>query len=369
MTPRFTPLVESLPSTIPFVAPEAIERQLGVRFTARLGANESAFGISTRAAEALFGALQKIPHYGDPENRQLREALAEKHQVGVNNISVGAGIDDLLGLTVRVFLDNTRVAVASLGSYGVFHYHVAGYGGNCRTLPYQSGGYNDLDGLAALACEAGASLVYLSNPDNPAGTCFPAVEIRNFVNKLPANCLCILDEAYIEFAPADTAFSLGELDPRVIQMRTFSKAHGLAGLRTGYAIASAEVVRAFDKVRLHFNVNKMAQTAAYGSLQDPEFVHQVAKQVETGRREYAALGESLGLPTLPSATNFITFDAGTQPRAQAILDALARHGIFIRKPGAPPLDRCFRVTVGTPEERNTYAEVLPRVLLEVDQIS
>jgi histidinol-phosphate aminotransferase len=213
----------------------------------------------------------------------------------------------------------------------------------------------------------GAKLVYLANPDNPAGTWFSADDLNSFIQRLPQNCALILDEAYIEFAPEGTAYPIANLDPRIMIMRTFSKAYGMAGARVGYCIASPEIITAFDKVRLHFNVNLVAQAGALGSLQDSGFVTSVVEEVQKGREEYEALTQGLGIPTLPSATNFVTFDCENQPRAQAILDGLAQNGVFIRKPGAPPLDRCIRITVGSPEERKMFSEVLPSVLALVDK--
>ena len=365
MKPHFTPLVEALPSTIPFVAPETIERNTGVPIKVRVGANESAFGISPQAKEAMSKALDRISHYNDPENNKLREALSERLKLTPEHICVGAGIDDLLGLAVRAYLGPGDTAVGSLGSYPTFHYHVAGFGAKSHTVPYKEDGYNDLKALAEAAKDTNAKLAYLANPDNPAGTWFSASKLKSFLEALPQDCACILDEAYIEFAPEGTAYPIEDLDPRIILMRTFSKAYGMAGARVGYAIADPDVITAFNKVRLHFNVNLVAQSGALASLQDEAFVSSVIRAVEEGRQEYEALAASLGLPTLPSATNFVCFDCGTQPRAQAILDTLAQKGVFIRKPGTPPLDRCIRITVGTPEERRSFAEILPKVLAEL----
>ena len=367
MSIKFTQLVDSLPETIPFVAPEAIERLTGIPITVRVGANESAFGVSPLARDAMNQALARISHYNDPESFDLRNALAERLEIDTRQICIGAGIDDLLGLAVRAFLGPGDVAVSSLGSYPTFHYHVAGFGADSHTVPYQEDGYNDLNALVDAANQTQAKLVYLANPDNPAGTWHSSSAIQTFLDRLPKDCAVILDEAYIEFAPAGTALPLEKMDPRIILMRTFSKAYGMAGARVGYAVAAAEIITAFDKVRLHFNVNLVAQAGALASLQDENFVNTVIQSVEEGRRDYEALGSKLNFPTLPSAANFVTFDAGSQPRAQAILDTLAQHGVFIRKPGTPPLDRCFRVTVGTPEERKAFAEILPGVIDEVDQ--
>jgi histidinol-phosphate aminotransferase len=360
----FTRLVRSLPTAVPFVGPEAIERSLGQIFKARVGANESAFGISPQAREAMRQAIEHVSWYNDPENYQLREALAHMHGVSMAHVTVGAGIDDLLGLAVRAFVEPGDTVVTSFGGYPTFNYHVAGYGGELHCVPYRND-YNDLQGLSEAAARTGARLVFLANPDNPTGTWHPARELRTFVDCLPDGCMLILDEAYIEFAPAEASLPIDPDDGRLIRMRTFSKAHGLAGARVGYAIAAAEIVTGFDKIRLHFGVNRVAQAAALASLQDPAFIQGVVQAVADGRQDYETLARQVGLRPLPSAANFVSFDAGDAGRAQAILDGLIERGVFVRKPGTPPLDRCFRVTVGTPVERQIFTEVLCEVLAQV----
>lgn len=356
----FTSLVQNLPASVPFVGPETLERKSGQIFKARVGANESAFGLSPKAWQAMMGAVDGVGWYNDPENYDLRLALAQLYNLPINHISVGAGIDDLLGLVVRAFLEPGQVTVASLGSYPTYHYHVTGFGAVSHLVRYCDD-RNDLATLAAVVVETGSHLVYLANPDNPTGTWYTAVEIQAFLDALPETCLCILDEAYFEFAPDDSILPMVPHDPRVIRMRTFSKAHGMAGARIGYAIAHPEVVTAFDKLRLHFNVNRIAQIGALASLGDEAFIQSVVQQVADGRAAYDALGHELGLPTLPSATNFVAFDCETAHRAEAILDGLLKGGVFVRKPRVPVLDRLVRITIGTPEERAVVAEVLSTV--------
>lgn len=357
----FTPLVKKLPATIPFVGPETFERETGRIFRARVGANESAFGISPKAQQAMIDAVGSVGWYNDPENYDLRLALAQLYNVSVNEICVGGGIDDLLGLVVRIFLQPGQITVASAGSYPTYHYHVAGFDAISHTVSYRDD-QNDLDALVDAVHKTGSRLVYLSTPDNPTGTWHTAVEQQAFIDALPQDCICILDEAYFEFAPEDAILPIFPHDPRVIRMRTFSKAHGMAGARVGYAIAHPDVVTAFDKVRLHFNVNRIAQIGALASLHDRDFIASVVDQVRCGRREYESLGKDFGLPTVPSATNFVAFDCETGARAQCVLDGLIQQGVFVRKPIAPPLDRLVRVTVGSAEERAVFAEVLEDVL-------
>jgi histidinol-phosphate aminotransferase len=359
-----TRLVAELPATVPFVAPEAIERRMGRPLILRLGANESAFGPSPAAMEAMRDAAARVNWYGDPESYDLRAALAAHHEIPMGSIVIGSGIDDLLGLVVRTFLDRGEVAVTSLGAYPTFGYHVAGYGGVLERVPYRDD-RNDLDGLDEAASRTHARIVYLANPDNPSGSWYTADDVLAFYEALPGDCLLLLDEAYCEFSPPGTLLPIDADNPRMIRVRTFSKAHGMAGARIGYAIASVETIQAFEKIRLHFGVNLVAQAGALASLADRNHLSQVVASVASGREEYTALARELGFAPLPSATNFVTLDVGSAARARALMEALAARDVFIRMPGAPPLDRCVRVTVGTPPERVRFAEILREVVAEL----
>ena len=352
----FTSVVRGLSATIPFVGPETLERQRGEVFRARIGANESAFGISPRAAEAMREAITRIAWYNDPEAYDLRQAIAEQHRVEMDEVCLGAGIDELLGLVVRmVTVPNTPI-VTSLGAYPTFNYHVAGFGGQLRQVPYRND-HIDLDGLVQAVNDTGAPLVYLANPDNPMGTWHDAEAVRAFIDKLPQSSLLILDEAYVEFAPRSIELPIDTTDQRVIRMRTFSKAHGMAGARIGYAIAARPIITGLGKIRNHFGVNRLAQAGALASLQDSVFLQGVIDSVEQGRREYYALAERLGLGYIPSATNFVAIDVGDGDRARHLLAELQREGVFVRMPGVAPLDRCVRVSVGLPDERAIFSKV------------
>jgi histidinol-phosphate aminotransferase len=363
----FTRIVRELPATVPFLAPEAIERRSGKKLTLRLGANESAFGPSPLALKAMRAAAAQISYYGDPESYDLRAALAARHSVGMEHIVIGCGVDDLLELIVRTYLEPGQTAVTSLGGYPTFAYHVAGYGGKLERVPYHDD-HNDLAGLAGAANRTAARIVYLANPDNPSGTWVTAEEIGALLEALPVDCLLLLDEAYSDFAPAEALPAIDASDPRVIRARTFSKAHGMAGARLGYALATSEIIATFDKIRLHFGVNRIAQAGALASLRDTAYLQSVVALVAEGRSEYVALAHEMGVTPLPSATNFVTIDVGGVERAKALVAALAERGVFIRMPGAPPLDRCVRVTVGTPDERDAFAEALRAAWSQVAKV-
>jgi histidinol-phosphate aminotransferase len=346
-----------MPATVPFVAPDALERRAGRSIRLRLGANESVFGVSPKARQAMIDTIDRIAWYADPESFLLRERLAGLLGVRMQNLVVGSGIDDLLGLVVRAFLDPGAPAVTSLGAYPTFNYHVIGYGGALHRVPYRND-CNDLESLTETARRLRARLIYLANPDNPTGTWHTAARIREFLDHTPENCVVLLDEAYMEFAPPADVLPIDADNPRAIRLRTFSKAHGMAGARIGYAVTAPETIAAFDKVRVQFGVNMFAQAGALASLDDPEFIATVVSGVAEGREDYYQLARDLNLPALPSAANFVAMDTGTAENAQFLLKTLFDCGVFIRIPGAPPLDRCIRVTVGSPVERTEFAAVM-----------
>ena len=351
----FTPIVEQLPATTPFVGPEALERRMEREFEVRVGANESAFGISPKAAVAMREAIERVAWYGDPEGYDLRAAIAQRHGVAMEELCLAGGIDELLGLMVRMLIPPGTPVVTSLGAYPTFNYQVAGFGGELHAVPYRDD-HIDLEALLGAVKQTCTPLVFLANPDNPMGTWHETDRLREFIDALPAHCMLILDEAYVDFAPASAVLPMETDNPRLVRMRTFSKAHGMAGARIGYAIAHRETIIGLNKIRNHFAVNRIAQAGALASLRDPDFVASVRSQVEAGRLEYAQLATDTGLDALESATNFVAIDVGGGDRARRMLQLLQERGVFVRMPAVAPLDRCIRVTVGTTRERSQFAE-------------
>jgi len=348
--PHFTPLVEALPATVPFVGPEALERRSGTAIRARLGANENNFGPAPSVIAAIANAAPDVWKYCDSESHELRGALAENLALMPEQILVGEGIDGLLGLTCRLFLAQGDKAVTSLGAYPTFSYHVAGFGGHLVPVPYKDD-REDLRGLMAAVKKHRPKIVYLSNPDNPMGTWWHANAIVDFAKNMPDETVIILDEAYCETAPSDAVPPLGFALPNLLRYRTFSKVYGLAGQRIGYVFGESDVIAGFDRIRNHFGVNKIAQIAALAALKDRDYLGKVIDWTAAGRAEIARFTNELGLSPLPSGTNFVTVDCGRDAAyAQAILNGLAERGVFIRKPMAPGLDRCIRISVGTEKD-------------------
>ncbi|MGV6850440.1 MAG: pyridoxal phosphate-dependent aminotransferase [Marinibacterium sp.] len=360
--PRFTPLANSLPSSVPFVGPEAQERARGRPFKARIGANENVFGPSPAAVAAMQAQAREIWRYGDPENHDLRNALATHLGTTADHVSVGEGIDGLLGVLVRLIIAPGDGVVTSQGAYPTFNYHVAGFGGALHTVPYR-GDAEDPAALLAAAARTDAKLVYLSNPDNPMGSHLPGAEIAAALDDLPDDCLLVLDEAYIECAPQDADTGLPVDDPRLIRLRTFSKAYGMAGARIGYAFGAPDLIRGFDKVRNHFGVNRIAQAGALAALADRSWLAHVLREIAGARDRIAQIARDNGLVPLPSATNFVTVDCGANGDfARLVLSELVRRDIFVRMPFVAPQDRCIRVGCGTVADLDAFAAALPEAL-------
>ncbi len=364
--PILTPLAASLPSTVPFTGPETQERRQGHAFIARLGANESLFGPSPAAVKAMQTAASAAWMYGDPEVHDLKSALAQHHRCATENIVVGEGIDGLLGYLARLIVEPGTPVVTSLGAYPTFNFHIAGYGGTLHRAPY-NGDYEDPDALLALTRQTQARMLYLANPDNPMGSHHPAAAIKDLLANLPEQTLLVLDEAYIDLAPEGTAPEIPADTPNLIRFRTFSKAHGLAGLRVGYAITSAPLATAFDKVRNHFGLGRVAQAGALAALQDQTYLAEIRAKTAIARDRLSGIARAHGLIPLPSATNFITMDCTRDgDHARRILAALLARGVFVRMPGVAPLDRCIRVSLGDETALAAFETALPSALKAAD---
>lgn len=357
LTIKFNQQVNSLSASVPFVGPETLERQSGQRFVSRIGANESAFGLSPLAVEALSKAINisGCSWYGDPENHDLRAALAIKHGVGIECICVDAGIDALLGLSVRMLMEPNDTVVTSDGAYPTFCYHVTGFGGLLNKVPYTN--YHESPFELLSAAEANhASLIYIANPDNPMGTWHSSEMMQGMIDNIPKRSTLLLDEAYIEFAPNDTAPPIDTTNEKVIRYRTFSKAYGMAGMRIGYAIAHPDMISSFNKIRNHFAVNRLAQIAALASLEDRSFLSDVAHLVRQGRERIYTFAKERNLTYLPSATNFVALDLSNSERASELLVQLNQHGVFIRMPGVSPLNQFIRVGIGSQKEHDKFVQ-------------
>ena len=365
MSRFLTPHAASLPATVPFTGPETLERRTGIPFRARLGANESLFGPSPRALAAMQAAVSEVWMYGDPENHDLKQALAAHHGVTPAHIAIGPGIDGLLGQICRLTLDPGTPVVTSLGTYPTFIFHVTGFGGVLTRVPYL-GDHEDPGALLDAARRTRARLIYLANPDNPMGSHHAAPVIEDMVANLPDHALLLLDEAYADLAPPGTIPDIAADHPQVIRLRTVSKGYGMAGARVGYVVTNPDLALAFDKVRDHFGMSRISLAGALAALADQDWLAFVQAETRVARARLSGIARECGLEPLASATNFVTIDCGRDgTHARRLLEALGQRGVFIRMPGVAPLDRCIRVSLSDAPTLDYFAEKLAEAVAEV----
>jgi histidinol-phosphate aminotransferase len=338
---------------------EEVERELGIT-ALKLASNENPLGPSPKALEAIRHAASGVHRYPDAAGYYVRRKLAERHAVEMEQIVLGAGSTELIQLLAHIYLGPGDVGASSDGSFVVFPLSVEFTGAEAQLVPLRDYAY-DLDALAA-ALDMRTRIIYVANPNNPTGTMFTAAELDRFLERIPESVLVIVDEAYYDYVgrPDYThAFDYVRAGRNVIVLRTFSKVHGLAGLRIGYGVAHREIIGALDRVRSPFNVSTLAQVAALAALDDPEHVERSLAMNRTGLQLLATELPKLGCRVVPSYANFLYVETGYEAKADA--QALLQQGVIVRPLGFMGMPQGLRVTVGTPSENHRVLEAFARL--------
>jgi histidinol-phosphate aminotransferase len=300
--------------------------------------------------------------YSDPENFELRTAIAAYHRVPVECVVVGEGIDGLLGLTCALFLAPGTGVVTTDGAYPTFNFHVLAHGGILHAIPMRDL-REDIPRLIETAKAVSARLIYVSNPNSPMGSWWSAGDMEAFQRVLPPETLLVLDEAYSDTAPAGTTPPVDVSNPQIVRYRTFSKAYGLAGARVGYALGEKSVIEAFDKVRNHYGINRVGQIGALAALLDQDYLRGAVARIAAARDRISAIATDNGFSPLPSGANFVALDCGRDGAfAARVLQGLLARDVFVRKPVAKGLDHCIRVSCGRDEDLAVLANALPAAL-------
>jgi histidinol-phosphate aminotransferase len=336
----------------------AREMGLPVESIVKLASNENPLGMSPKARAAVEKAIAGIERY--PDQFELIAALAERIGVGQNQIVLGNGSNDVLDLAARVFLAQGRSSVFSQHAFAVYPLATLSTGGECIVAPAKHYGH-DLAAMKA-AIRPDTRLVWIANPNNPTGNFLPYAEIHAFMKTLPADVAVVLDEAYNEYLPpaerVDTVAWLKEF-PNLIITRTFSKIYGLAGLRVGFAVASAEMADLMNRVRQPFNVNNLAIAAACAAIDDHLFIAESYQLNRRGMEQIVAGLKRLGLEHIPSHGNFVTFAASD---GAAVNQKLLKQGVIVRPIGGYGLPNHLRVTIGLETENARFLEALEKSL-------
>jgi len=358
--------VRALGGYVPGKAIKDAERESGVRCI-KMASNENPFGPSPMAIAAMRRVAEDVNFYPDNEVTALRQHLANLHGIGTENILVTAGSTAFLVLVGRTLLAPGLNAVTSERSFIIYPIATEGAGGTLVRVPMRNDGY-DLDGILA-AINNDTRIVFIANPNNPTGTLLPPNELDRFMERVPEHVCVVLDEAYSDFAQyfarersvEYSRFMEYIRDGRnIVVLRTFSKAHGLAGLRIGYGIAPPEQISYFARMRTVFQVTNVAEAAALAAMEDEQHIHKTLENNAAGVLYLTETIRELGLRVLPTWANFVYVEIGED--AAALGKRMQDAGVIIRpligKWGAP---QAIRITVGTPEQNRKCVETLKKV--------
>jgi len=357
--PREISLRHGVDGLAPYLADKPDEKK---STKLRLCFNESLFGPSPLAVEAVAAAAGEIHLYPDPGGWELKEALQKKHGIPSDQILLGNGADSLITLLSNTFLNPGDEVLFCEPTFPIYRSAARIALGNPTGIPLDSAQRFDLSGLLK-AISPKTKLVYLCNPNNPTGTFLPADEMADFFDSVPPHVLIILDEAYVDFMDPNlrppTLEWIKDGVP-LVSLRTFSKAYGLAGIRIGYAMASHKVIESLYRVREPFSVSILAIKAATAALGDVSHYDQVIHSVKKERKRLQATFRNLGLSFIPSQANFIFVNLGKN--APTICQRLSDHGVLIRWSASWGMPDWARVTIGPGSANDQFLSILDKVL-------
>jgi histidinol-phosphate aminotransferase len=343
---------------------EELEREYGIGDSIKLASNENPLGPSPKAMEAIGRKIAGLHRYPDGAGHLLLNKLAAKLNISPDQIVMGNGSDDILGLLSRALLQPGDEAILPTPSFLMYLIVTQSAGAVPVHIPLRDMGI-DLEEILRRVTPR-TRLIFICNPNNPTGTMVTQEALQAFLEALPPEVVVVLDEAYIEFVrDPRCARGLSFLDgePTVVTLRTFSKIYGLAGLRVGYGVMPKALAQLLNRIRMPFNVNSLAQAAAVAALDDTEFYEKTRSLIHEGLDFLSAELEKRGLRCFPTQTNFFLIDL--QHDAKVVFDRFLRQGVIIRAMSAYGFPEYIRINVGLPEENRRFLGALDRVMAEL----
>ncbi len=356
------PYVEKIQPYVPGKPIKEVERELGIKKAIKLASNENPLGPSPKVIEAIKDFLkepEELARYPEGSGYYLKNALSKKFlQKGVNlshdEIILGNGSNELIDIAVKTYLGPGDEAIMATPSFIVYAMSVMSQGGIAKELPLKDWRH-DLEGMLREITPK-TKIIFIANPNNPTGTINFREEFHTFMESLPDNILLIMDEAYYEYVINDKypdTIKYFQEGRNILILRTFSKAYGLAGLRIGYGIAKAEIIREINRIREPFNTNTLAQIAAEAALNDEEHLRRVIQINEEGKKYlYKELEKIEPIKFLSTETNFIYIILPEHISSKEVFESLLKEGVIIRPVGP----RQIRVTIGLKEENEAFIE-------------
>jgi histidinol-phosphate aminotransferase len=356
------PSLASLPVYQPGRPIEEVAREVGLPAAdiIKLASNENPLGPSPKALEAMRAALPQLQLYPDGNAFYLKRRLAETLGVTPDHLILGNGSNEVLEFIGHAVIAPESEVVVSQYCFAVYPIVTHLFGGQLVVVPARDHGH-DLPAMAR-ALTPRTRVVFVANPNNPTGTLAPAEAVLALIEAVPPHVLLVIDEAYLEYLehPLDLLpLVRSGARPNLVLTRTFSKIHGLAGLRLGYGIGHPAFIAALEKIREPFNTNTVAQVGALAALDDAEHLCRTRENNTRGLREFADAFRRLGLEFLPSAANFLLVRVGD---GQRVFAALQQRGVIVRPMGGYQLPEWVRLSVGTPAENQKCLAALATVL-------
>jgi histidinol-phosphate aminotransferase len=344
-----------------------LERELGITDIIKLASNENPLGPSPLALAAMRRAVEDTWLYPDGNGHELKLALARHHGIALEQITLGNGSNDLLVLLAEAFLTPDTNAVISQYAFAIYGIAIQATGARTRVTPAFAEDSampfgHDLGAMLA-AIDSDTRLVYVANPNNPTGTWNDAQAVGRFLDRVPQSCIVVLDEAYFEYARSrgcPDGIELTRRYPNLVVLRTFSKAHALAGLRVGFACSHPDVANILNRVRQPFNVGLVGLAAAEATLADEQQTLRAVALAEEGARVLGSGLPRLGVKAYASAGNFVLADVGSS--GHAVFERLLRKGVIVRPTAGYGLPRCVRITFGTPSQNERLLAALAECL-------
>ena len=361
MRPLCAPNIATMQPYVPGKPTEELERELGISGAIKLASNENPLGPSPMAVAAMQKALRDVNLYPEGSSFYLREALARKHGVTMDEVICGSGTYELLELCARTFCTRDEEVIFATPSFIAYPLAAQEHGIQATLVPLDSEYRYDVEAMLTAATPR-TKLLFLANPNNPTGTYMGRAAFERLVFGLPPQVILAVDEAYFEFVTAEDypdSMQYRKDRERLLAFRTFSKIYGLAGVRVGYAVGTREMVGFMQRVRPPFNVTSVAQVGALAALDDAEHVKRTQEVNRIGMEYLSRELPRIGVRIYPSQGNFIFVDVGRP--SLPVYEALLRKGVIVRPIGGP---RHFRVSVGLPEENARFVRALSEVLVE-----
>jgi histidinol-phosphate aminotransferase len=354
--------IHDMMSYVPGKLIESARKELGLENIIKLASNENPLGPSPRAMAGMRKALNHVNRFPDTYGFMLRTKLAEKYDLDIRNVILGAGSEGIMNTILRTFLLNTDEIITAANSFMGFRVLANSTGRKVHWVPMKDHHY-DLEGIKSKINE-NTKIIYIANPDNPLGTFVSSSSFINFHQSIPDRVLIILDEAYFEIAQqySDYPDSLKLRYDNVITLRTFSKFYGLAGMRIGYGFARKDLINNLIKVKVPFEPSYLAQIAGFTSLDDKIYHEKSLALINDGKKYYYSEFEKLGIKHIPSATNFITTLWNSEEQAESITSSMLKNGIIIRHLAAFGWPKYIRISIGHKEENEQCIAALKNIL-------